>query len=71
MSVTQIRVAQSPYLVRKPSHVAGQLLQLVHCDNHSFEGPLHTASKRGRGASRYSTNGINIGNFPVSGALTF
>jgi hypothetical protein len=70
MPVSHRRVAQPPYLRRKPPHVAGQLLQLVHCGNHSFEGPLHTASKRGR-PGRYSTNGINIGDFPVSGALTF
>jgi hypothetical protein len=63
MSVSHRRVAQPPYLRRKPPHVAGQLLQLVHCDNHTSEGLLHTASKRGRG-SRYSTNGIKYGDFP-------
>src|SRR5215208_4806062 len=63
MSVTHRRVTQPPYLRRKPPHIAGQLLQLVHGNNHSFEGPLHTASKRG-GGSRYSTNGIKYRGFP-------
>ena len=71
MSVTHRRVTQPPYLRRKPPHIAGQLLQLVHCNNHSFEGPLHTAFKRGEGQPLLHTNGIKYWGFPVSGALTF
>jgi hypothetical protein len=63
MSVSHRRVAHPPYLRRKPPHVAGQLLQLVHCDNHSLEGPLQAASKRGRGQpllhKRHQISGIS------------
>lgn len=54
------RVAQPSYLRREPPHVAGQLLQLVHCGNHSFPRPVAHGFQTGVGAAD-SQAASNIG----------
>jgi hypothetical protein len=72
MPVSHRRVAQPPYLRRKPLHVAGQLLQLVNHDTTLSEGNRCTPlSNEGSGAAATPQAASNIGDFPVSGALPF
>jgi hypothetical protein len=67
MPASHGRVAQPSYLRREPPHVAGQLLQLVHCGNTLFSKDRCIRLPNGGGGGRFS-RGIKYRDSPCPGA---
>ena len=67
MPASHRRVAQPSYLRREPTHIAGQLLQLVHCGNTLFSKDRCTRLANGGGGDRFS-RGIKYRDSPCPGA---